>query len=510
MANDKQLQIIKSAKPPGAISRAISRIVNYAITIPIMKGIKGMPENIPMVKNDAHDPRSFMVPLQLLRLKQDVQTWREAVSEAENAFYPHRFRMQQMYVDTILEGHVLACIDKRKRLSLQKDFKLGRMNNDGKWTEDKTASKIFKDKKWFRHLLGYLLDKKYYGYSLIQLGDLISKAKDDFCFENLTVLKRWNVSPDRKQFVQIPYQTWGINIQPQVYKAHDDRNAITFSEDVDEHGVPFNDWMVYVDTPSDIGSSICGFGLLYNVAIYAIILRNNLGHNADYTQMFAAPYRHIKTPSKYGSEEYNTLEKAASEMGGFGYLLTSDQETVDFISGNAGTGFQSYGDLERRAQSMISKIILGHADAIDSTAGKLGAGQGESTEDTSPVDKALASIEKDDVADLLSDLNDIVLPKLRTIGFPIAEDICFYIPNDKEVFEVRKKEDAANKITADIAQTMKNAGMKMDAKYFTDRTGIPAEEVEDKPEPAPGGFGRIGGRNSLRIQNRLKKIYNES
>jgi hypothetical protein len=263
-----------------------------------------------------------------------------------------------------------------------------------------------------------------------------------------------------------------------------------------------------VDTPSDVGSSVCGWGLLYNATLYSIILRNNLGHNADYTQMFAAPYRHVKTPAKYGSEEYNALEKSAAEMGGFGYLLTSDQETVEFITGNAGTGFQSYGDLEKRCQQMLSKIILGHSDALDPTPGKLGSGQSSnSDQDVSPVGLALAEIEKEDNDEILNDLNDICLPKFRKCGIPIAEDLCFYITNDKEAFDVRKREDAANKLTADVAVAMKSAGMKMNAEYFTERTGIPAEAIEEAT-PAPGGFPSFG-KNFKRIEAKLKNLYKD-
>jgi hypothetical protein len=495
-------------KTQTAVGKFISRVKNFGMMLPNMKGVKGMPENLPAIKDDAHDPRSFMVPLQLLRIRQDVITWRGGVEEAENAFYPHRFKMQQMFVDTILEGHTLACMEKRKRLTLQKEFCIGKRNSEGIWQKNEESTKIFQNKRWFKHLTGYLLDKKFYGYSLIQLGDLVIQNKD-YRFDNLTIIKRWNVSPDRKQFVQIPYQTWGINLQTKVYQAHDQKNAISFSEDVDENGVPYNDWMIYVDTPSDIGSSICGWGLLYNATLYSIILRNNLSHNADYTQMFAAPYRHIKTPAKYGSAEYNALEKSAAEMGGFGYLLTSDQETVDFVTGNNGTGFQSYADLEKRCQQMLSKIILGHADAIDSHARSLGGGTGGQKsldEDSTPEGKALAEVEKEDTDDILNDLNDICLPKFRNLGIPIAEDEMFYVTNDKEEFENRKKEDAANAVTATIAQTMKSAGLQMSAEYFEDRTGIPAEKIEEPVAPPAPSFGK-NIKAIRRIENKLNKIY---
>jgi hypothetical protein len=64
----------------------------------------------------------YIAPVQLQRLRHDIQMWREAVTEAENAWYPQRVRMQRMYIDTILSGHTLACFQKRKDLTLMRDW----------------------------------------------------------------------------------------------------------------------------------------------------------------------------------------------------------------------------------------------------------------------------------------------------------------------------------------------------------------------------------------------------
>ena len=70
-------------------------------------------------------------------------------------------------------------------------------------------------------------------------------------------------------------------------------------------------------------------------------------------------------------------------------------------------------------------------------------------------------------------------------------------PNDSEEEEFRKKEDESNLQTATIAQTMKNAGLQMDAKYFEDRTGIPATVSTEKPLPV----------FSNKIKNKLHELY---
>ncbi len=452
----------------------INTVQNFGLS-PNMSSVKGNPQNIPQQENNAHNPRNFVVPLQLERIKVDIGSWRFAVGEAENAYYPHRYKMQQIFVDKILEGHTLACMNACKDMTLLKEFKVGKKNAEGVWIENKEASKLFEDKAWFKDMLNYILDARFFGYSLIQLGDLERKGKK-YDFKNLTILKRWHVSPDRKQYVQIPYQTWGLNFLDENEK--------------DEKGVPYADWLVYVDTPSDVGSSVCGFGLLYNVALYAIILRNNLAHNADYTQMFSAPYRHIKTDAKFDSEEYKNLEASAAMMGAFGYLLTTKEEEVEFIGGNAGTGFQAYDNLEERCQKMVSKLFFGHANAMDSIKTALaggGASKKITDEDSTPEGKAKLATEKKQNGFALNALNGTVYPKLKKLGFPLKDDECFYIVNDKEEFEQRVKTDAANKETAIVAKTMKEAGLKMGAEYFEKVTGIPTEEVIEEKENDFGG-----------------------
>lgn len=480
------------------------------MNMPGFSNVHGNPYGIPLVESNVHRPRNFMVPLQLERIKTDLESWRLAIAEAENAYYPHRFRMQQLLIDVILEGHTMACIKKRKSLTLLKKCCIGKQDGNGAWKENKEATALFQ-KKWFKELLSYGLDAQFYGYSLIQLGDLAIEKKS-FDFKNLTILKRWHVSPDRKQLVQIPYQTWGLQIEANTIEAElkrfkeADKKAVSFTSDKDDEGRSFDDWLIYIDTPSDTGASVCGYGLLYNVALYSIILKSNLIFNANFNQMFVAPYRHIKTDFQFDTDEYRALERSAAQMGSFGYLLTGSQDEVDFINGNTGNGYKSYGDLEKRCQQMISKMILGHADAIDSKATSLGggrSGKSQADDDSTAEGQALIATEKEQDDFAYSFLNDICYPKFQKLGFPLKDDECFYFPNDKEDFDLRRKQDAANLTTAEVWQTAKSAGIKLSAEDFTKITGLAAEDVPEPEKPV------IGGNKEFLMSQKAKldKIY---
>jgi hypothetical protein len=405
--------------------------------------------------------RGYITPVQLQRIRHDVAMWRDAIKEAEQAWYPHRVRMQRMYNDTILNGHVYACIKRRKDLTLLRDWDF--INEAGE--KDETISTLF-SKKWFALFLEYALEAKFFGYSLIVLDDLINDA-----FPNLSIIRRFNISPDR------------LNVTSYVY-------ALSGAQFLEE---PYVDWHVWVPTSTDVGISKVGYGLLYYIAVYEIICRNVMGWNADSAELYGMPIRKGKT-SKTNEDERREFESALANMGSAGYILTDMMDEVDLVeTKGTGQGYKIYESLEKRCETKISKIILGHADALDSVPGKLGNNGEES-----PAQQALEDTAAVDAAFLEDIVNDTLLPKLRKLGMNIPDGVKFCFSNNHELVEQRQREDANNQLTANIALAMKNAGLEMDAAYFEERTGIPTSKVI-APIPGPS-FGQ-------KVQNKLNAFY---
>jgi len=231
--------------------------------------------------------------------------------------------------------------------------------------------------------------------------------------------------------------------------------------------------------------------------MYEIICRNVLGFNMDATELYGMPLRKGKT-MKTNEDERAIFEQALAQMGSAGYILLDTMDELELVeSGTGANGFMIYDNLEQRCEKKISKIILGHSDALDSVSGKLGASEGEN----SPTVIALRDVQAIDTRFLENNINTELLPRLRDMGIAIPEELCFQLKNDEEREYMRSREDASNKVTAEIAQTMKSAGLQMDATYFQERTGIPTEAVE---VAAP--VEQIGGINA-KIKNRLNEIY---
>ena len=410
---------------------------------------------------------SYIAPVQFQRQRPDIQTWRDAVNEAENAWYPHRVKMQRLYIDTILNGHVAACMEARQNLTLLRQFKL--LKNGVEIEQEKTKELI--GSNWFYEFVKNTLDAQAFGYSLIQIGDIVNGK-----INSVTEVRRWNISPDRYNVTSLVYSLSG---QP-------------FLEP------PFSEWCVWVSTPTDIAQSQTGYGYLYKVAPYEIMLRNILGFNGDYIELFAAPFRYLKT-TKTEDVERQALAAMLAQMGSTGWGIGDLNDELEFINANgSGSGWQGYENFEKRCEAKISKLILGHADALDSTAGKLGNDKGDS-----PAQKALQNIQICDGKFVQNILNSELFPKLAAIGLEDFAGLTLEYTNDDELAEQREREDKANLETANVLLVLKNAGFQVSPEYVSERMGIDLKFLEQSVVPTEDSK-----QVSNDVMNKLNELYN--
>jgi phage gp29-like protein len=388
--------------------------------------------------------------IQTARIRQDVRSWREAAEEAERITFPFRTLMQQQFNDTILNSQIYACIEKRKDTILLSDFEF----EDEEGNVNEEVCDLLK-KEWLSNFIGYSMDALFFGYSLISLGDITNGE-----FKDLNIIKRGNVSPDKLTVLPMENSSSGISFLDDDYK----------------------NWHIFVKTPNLIGSSSCGFGLLYQVAVYEIFLRNILGYNGDFVELYSQPFRVGKT-NKTEEAERNAFEGVVRDMGSAGYaVMDALGDSIEFMeTAKGGNGWQGYDNFELRLEKKISKVLLGHADALDSISGTLGGTQGEE----SPVYQALEGKKSKDFVFITNIINAELLPRLRNLGFKIPDNVVFKFKNDNEKFEHNQK------LTA-LAVEIKKAGLQVDNGYFEEKTGIKLNEII-----VP----------STKIQNRINELY---
>jgi hypothetical protein len=435
----------------------IKDIRNY--WFPVTQPLVGSDAGITRAEDPKHVDR-YIARVQLQRMRQDVITWRSAINEAELAYYPHRVKMQQLFNDTVLNGHVHACMEKRKSLTIMKKWELVDENGD----IDEFWTNKFQG-EWINTLINYALDSIFYGYSLINFGGISDDKLND-----IRLIKRHNISPDRMQVVSYVYSLNGIQFE------------------TDEK---FKDWLIYIPTPTENGISRCGYGLLYRIGYYEIMLRNVMGYNGDFVELYSQPFRYAKT-FKTQDDERGEVENMLQNMGSSGWGIFDPNDEIGFLeTSSAGTGYKGYESLEQRCESKISKIVLGHADALDSTPGKLG--------ENTAVTEALEVIEKKDNDFITNFMNDLLLPKMRLHGVAIPENIQFQFCNDKEREQGQIKENEINKQIVDIVKILHDSGLKVDAKQVEDMTGFKLSEIESQ---------NLSSQSLPKeVQNKLEELY---
>lgn len=414
---------------------------------------------------------NVIMPVQFLRAKEDVASWKDAATQVEDG-YPYlryRTRMQRLYMNTVQNAHVRACMQKRMNLTLLKNFSI--VDENGK--EIESVTKML-DKQWFHDYRMYLKQAQAFGYSLIDLGDLVNNE-----FPNISIIRRQNVHPDMEYVMYIPDAPIGTS----------------FMED------PYVDWYVWVPTQTELGVSKCGYGYLYTVSLYEIFIRNILRFNNDAAELYGMPIL-LGSTNKDGKDRDEFFEMLKNAGSNKVIVKNAMEDMIELLdSKNSGKGYLIYSDLDKRCKDDISKLILGHANALDEVPGKIGAGQGKDN----PVFQALEDITTIDTRFEEYFTTNVFFPKLRKLGFDIPKLCTYKLKNDAEEEELREKEDQSNLITATLYKMIHDAGGKPDWKYFAERTGI---DVEEAPAPQPLMMQNDATNNPKGKLSRKEKLMN--
>jgi phage gp29-like protein len=391
------------------------------------------------------------------RVRQELTALREALKEAEQYDDNYKFRnkMQLIFQDIIYDGHIMACMASRKSLTLKKEFQIqdSKGNQSEEWT-------LFLKSKWFYDFMELALDAQFFGYSGVNWTG-ISENK----LTGIKAIRRDSIKPDTNEILRMPYSYEGINFEDEKIK----------------------DWSLLVKTNNNLGYSNCGYGLLFPCSAYAIAIRNNLGFNIDFVEKFIIPFVVAKT-MKHEGDERDLLEEGIKNMASSNSVVLDPNDEIEFIeSKNAGSGYNSFDNLENRCEKKISKIILGHADAIDSTSGKLGSNQNEA------VEEALENVEIVDNNFIENVVNDQLFDKLRVLGFNIPKGFKFVFLNTHEKTEKLENDSKVNQLFANVVKTLKEAGHDVDSKFIGETTGYPTAKTLQPTNVNPKELNNLYG-----------------
>ena len=392
----------------------------------------------------ARDIMSKVVKTQLSRFGQEISDWKNGLDSWEDTNNPQTAGLITVYNDLVLDPHLTAAMETRKSRTLSKDFKI--CNEEGENIPEE--SDIF-NSLWFRDYIKYSLDSRFFGYSVIQFGDRVGKG-----FDYIKLVPREYVYPQKMAVRQSPYSNTPIvPIKTGKYAA----------------------WTQFIGKRGD------DLGLLAKAAPMMIYKKTTQGAWAEFCELFGAPFRLGKTDIRNDDLREN-MYFMLENMGRNAYGVFSHDDELEFIGDKKTDAYEVYDKLIDRANSEVSKLILGSTMVMDA---------GSSRSQAEVHERTLGAIDKDDSLFIQEIVNNDLIPWLNKYhGFNITG---YWKWDDSE--KISKAEQFERDIK--IIQTGK---YNVPADYITETYGVPLEEVEDQ-EAEPENLS-----NSLEVKKKALSI----
>ena len=370
-----------------------------------------------------------IVPVQLFRTRQDILIYRNNLQVAESVVNPNRTELYRGYKDVVLDPHVASVTETRMAMTLSKPFII--MNAEGEPDEDWTAK--FNTPNMLR-VYRWILESVFYGHSLIELGDIVDDG-----FINSKLVPRQYVKPENGVWVENPSEMSGTSFREGAWA----------------------NWLLEAGDPN------YDFGLLNNITPYWIIKKNNVNSWATYSERFGEPTIVLKTEVRDEKQRDEATENLLNSGAGSVSVLSED-ETLEFIQANTGTGYNTFQDLAKYAEANISKAVLGATMIAD---------DGSSRSQAEVHEKVAEDRMKADIWLLESTANTALIPQMRKLGIPIPEGHNFLVENKEEV--------SGSELFTRVIE-LEKAGLRVETDYVNDKFQIPIMERETKEKDPLG------------------------
>lgn len=342
----------------------------------------------------------------------DIKT---GVQMALNADEPNRGRLHDIYRYVMRDGHLKSQIRHAKIEAIGEPWMLYKDDKP-----DEEISKLYR-KRWMTHIIEYILESEFHGYSVIELTAGAVPGEVNF---EVKLIEREYVSIERQ---------W-ILIEGTVQGAYLPYADIKWDIDLLEFG-----------KRDDLGSLLeCA----YNV-IWKYYSRSDWSRTGE---KFGMPILAIEAETQ-NDKELDALENRAANFGSDGYIVTQAGDKVNIIERTGQNVHLIFKDNIQLCNEEISKIINGQTGTSDQKA-YVGAAEVH--------ERVMGAFTMARLQMIADEFNEKVLPYLVYKGV-IVEGYKFDYPA-----LVREREKRLN-----------------GQQTATDAKQTPAEEEENKAKPKP-------------------------
>lgn len=382
---------------------------------------------------------------QTVRTKEDIKNWRTALLFAESVTMPDRAELIKIYNDVMLDGHINGIINAIKNKIKAKEFLIIKPNGE----KDDDVTKLF-EKEWFFKFLDFIIESKFWGYSLIQLGDI----KNDG-FPYIELVPREYVIPE-----------WQI-VKKDLYKGRSKKDGFFYNEP------PLKNWFIFVGEKKDMG--------LLNIASPHALSKKNLLNSAwEFAELFGMPVRIGKTDIR-DEQRRKQMEEMLEKMGSAAWGAFDKDDTLEFVESSKSDVYKVFIEPIKFSNDEISKAFTGQMAAFEEKS-FVGSAQ---------VQERL--------------FNEFILSFLRQDKFIINNELIPKMVLHRmmpfgHTFKWKTEEVLSVKEKATIITDLTKVGYEFTPQTVTEEVGIPIESFAAPAKPM--------GQMST-VMNEVKELYSD-
>jgi hypothetical protein len=397
-----------------------------------------------------------VLPWQLksvMRIRQDIKTWKAAYEMAMQAEYPTNAALQELYQDCMLDALLTSQIENRKRQLLGSQWNLTGANGEPNEESTNTARNM----PAFGQLMHAVLDSHYYGYSLIELSVGVPNNELSVGVHTNRTQDLVGGSTNRNNRPLITITIPRTNVVPKLGRFLPDAadpGRYTQYRELREYGT----WILEIDTGEP--------GILNKAVPHVLFKRFAQSCWSELCEIYGIPPRVMKT----NVQDPNMLNRAESmmrDMGAAAWFIIDETENFEWAE-TQDTNGDVYNNLIRRCSEEISLLISGAVIGQDTA-------NGNRSKETASQDM-LWNLILADMEMVQTHFNHTILPALARIGI---------LPAGLMIkFEPEADLEALFKYTTGFLQHY-----TVPPDWILETFGVPVEPKQLAAPPSGGGGG---------------------
>jgi phage gp29-like protein len=358
---------------------------------------------------------SRVVKKSISQSRNDVRTWKNALSLATRPDCPRQYKLQEIYDDIMLDATLTSQIDNRLEQTVSADFELVAPN--GNVDDGQTAA--LNAVACLRDIIRYALESEWYNNSLVELE--LTGSRTLSCM----LIPRKNVVAETGLF----------------YPDYLAETAIAYRE-MKEYGT----WLLEFNS---------GHAGRLNKAVSMLLFKKfAVSCWSELCEIYGIPPRTIKTNTQ-DPAMLERAEKMMKDMGAAAWFIIDSTEEFQFAQG-VNTNGDVYKNLIQLCNNEVSMLVSGAIIGQDTANGN------RSKEEISI--SLLESRVRSDKRMVEGYMNSIVLPALRNLGIISGESL---------VFRFAAVEDSGQ-LWERVVSLLPHK--EVDSVWITEKFGIPVKD----------------------------------